>query len=465
MGESVAKFAQSRLIRVWNAIDHWLDRARIRFLCLGFLAIGFVLLVISFATTDENLQTRFGATNLGADFAGFYYAGQILNGPFPERLYDPDYQDEIYYQLLPAKKGQDYLRYVHPPLVAYAFSFLARLPYQHAFAAWLVISASLYLAGLFFTRRAVQSISSQDWSIALLLALVFEPFLMECWLGGQLSALAFLCIALAFYFEQNRRPFLSGLILGLGLYKPTLLVLLLPMLLVARRFWTLAGVAVSAIGLVGVSFLTVGKDVCLAYVPALLGFTGTATGTGMARKDFKFVDLNFFFRNLFGGPTLAGTILVVLLAAGPLAYLLVAWWRFPRLEEDRRKLIWASTLTWTLVINLYMGIYDVILVVLAALWTADVLYRQRPADRSLTVGFRALLLAIFLVSWITQPLAQLTRIQVITVVLFAMAAYPLALAMSGRRGSCQTEDTNGSAGYAGIPASPSLGFAKGPTRS
>jgi hypothetical protein len=223
---------------------------------------------------------------------------------------------------------------------------------------------------------------------------------------------------------------LSGLILGLCLYKPTLLLLLLPMLLVARQFWTLAGVGISGIGLAVVSLLAVGKETCLSYVPALLGFTGTTTGTGMERKDWKFVDLNFFFRNLFGDPTLVGTVLVMLLAAGPLVFLLVAWWRFPRLEEGRRKLIWASTLTWTLVINVYMGIYDVILVVLAVLWTADTLYRTMPVGQRLPPGFRALVLILFLVSWITQPLAQYTGMQVITVVLFVAAVYPLNLALS-----------------------------------
>jgi Glycosyltransferase family 87 len=431
MGESVVKTANSRLTRLWNALEAWLDRARIRFVCLGLLGISFLLLIVSFASTDENLQTRFGT--LGADFAGFYYAGQIINGPSPEKLYDADYQDEVYYKLLPTKRGEEYLRYVHPPFVAYAFSFLARLPYERAYQVWLIISAGLYLAGLLVTRKAAPAIPDNDWSLAILLAVVFEPFLMECWLGGQLSAYGFFCIALAFAFEQAKRPFWSGLTLGLCLYKPTLLVLLLPMLIVARRFWTLAGVGVCGIGLAVFSVLAVGQQICLAYMPALLGFTGTATGTGMERKDWKFVDLNFFFRNLFGEPTLTGTILTALLAAGPLAFLLIAWWRSPRLEEGRRKLIWASTLAWTLVINLYMGIYDVVLVVLAALWTADFFYRHRPAGQPLPQVFRALLLTLFLLSWITQPLARYTGIQVITIVLFTTAAYLLLLAFAPNR--------------------------------
>ncbi len=426
------KFLNDRLIRLWNAVDPLLDRTRIRFVCLGFLAIGFLLLIVSFITTDENLQTRLGTT-LGEDFAGFYYAGQILNGPFPEELYDPDYQDETYYQLLPTKEGKKYLRYVHPPFIAYAFSFLARLPYERAYAVWLFISGSLYLAGLFLTRQAVPAIPDPDWSMAVLLAVAFEPFLMECWLGGQLSAFGFCCIAVAFCLDQASRPFWSGMILGLCLYKPTLLLLLLPMLLFARRFWTLAGVGVAGITLTAGSLLAVGEKICVSYIPALLGFTGTTTGTGMERKDWKFVDLNFFFRNLFGEPTLTGTVLVMLLAAGPLALLVVAWWRFPRLEEDRRRLVWASTLAWTLVINLYMGIYDVILVVLVVLWTADTLYRTKPAGQPLPAFFRALLLILFLVSWFTQPLARYTGIQVITIVLFAAAAYPLALVFSGKQ--------------------------------
>jgi Glycosyltransferase family 87 len=426
----------ARISRVWASVERWLDRDRIRFLCWGLLVVTVLLMVISFATSDENHQTRFGS--LGEDFAGFYYAGKILNGPTPEKLYDPVTQDEAYFEIFPTlRPDQDRpgrnLPYVHPPLIAFVFRPLARLPYPTAYAIWLLISACLYGAGLVVTWRVMPSIPRGDRIVAILLALTFEPFLMECWLGGQLSAFAFLCMALAFYWEETGRPILSGLALGLCLYKPTLVLLLLPMLVVGRRWWTLMGVCLTALALALLSLLTVGAQLSFGYIDALLGFSGTATGTGMERKDWKFVDLNFFFRNLFGEPTLLGKILVMLIAAGPLIFLFISWWRMGWGDKIQRRLLWASTVTWTMVINVYMGAYDMILVALALLWTAEVFYRPGNRMEADFPTFKFLVFLVIVLSWITQrPVAELTGFQIITPVLFAVAAFQLRLAWKRR---------------------------------
>jgi hypothetical protein len=161
----------------------------------------------------------------------------------------------------------------------------------------------------------------------------------------------------------------------------------------------------------------------------------------MVRKDFKFIDLNFFFRNLFGGPTTMGKVLVLLIAAAPLFYLCLSWWRLGRKfspgnsrtaahgfdsHESKgtcRRLLWASTITWTMVINVYMGIYDLILVVLSLLWTADVFYKQGNRLEKVAPAFKLLVFLVIVLSWISQPLARITGFQVITPVLFALAAF------------------------------------------
>jgi hypothetical protein len=287
---------------------------------------------------------------------------------------------------------------------------------------------------------------------------------MECWLGGQLSALAFLWVTLAIVWEVRGRSILSGAALGMCLYKPTLIILLLPMLIVARRWWNLLGVGLSALFLSLLSLMTVGPKISSSYIDALLGFTGTTTGTGMVRKDFKFIDLNFFFRNLFGGPTVAGKVLVLVIAAIPLIYLFIAWWRLGSLlggksetrnsksegetrtdeaeignancnmHSDRENtatiqgLLWASTITWTMTINVYMGIYDMILIVPGLLWMADVFYREKNHLDEYFPLFKLLVFLLVILSWITQPVARITGFQMITLVLVALAALQLRLA-------------------------------------
>src|SRR5260370_23514553 len=189
----------ARVNVVWFVIERWLNRERIRFLCWGILSVTFLFMIISFVTSDENHQTQF-RKSLGADFAGFYYAGKILNGLTPENLYDAATQDEAFYEIFPTLRGQEYreyLPYIHPPIVAWLFRPLAWLPYPTAYAIWLVISAGLYGAGLAVTWRLMPSIPRGGRAVAFLLALTFEPFLMECWLGGPLFSFGFLFLALA----------------------------------------------------------------------------------------------------------------------------------------------------------------------------------------------------------------------------------------------------------------------------
>ena len=94
------------------------------------------------------------------------------------------------------------------------------------------------------TAREVRlsgAISEADKKTAFLLALAFEPFLIETLVGGQISSIGFLCLRLAIYQEQHGKQFLSGLFVSLRLYKPTILVVLLPMLVFSRRGRILGG--------------------------------------------------------------------------------------------------------------------------------------------------------------------------------------------------------------------------------
>jgi hypothetical protein len=406
-------------------LSRLLVRRRVRFVCLAFLLMSLALLAVSFATADGG-QTAFGSS-LGADYAGFYSAATIANTA-PDRLYDFDLQNRIHHSVLPREQGL--LPYFHPPFVALALRPLALLPYPWSFAAWLVLSTGLYLAGLALALRSLPRLSAADWPLVFLLALSFEPFLMECWVGGQLSSFGFFSVALAVYCFSTHRPWSAGAALGLCLYKPTWLVLLLPMLVVSRNGRALAGFGLTALALAGVSLAAVGTPTCLDYTRILLGFARTTTSSeGAAFQSAKYVDLNFVFRLLFGGPSPLTWVLLLLLLAPPLASLAVAWWKLPRSGADCRRVVWAATLTWTLLANLYIGVYDSVLVVLSALLTAEVLLQPgRGASRFRGSILPVLLLLLYLSPWVSQHLARLLGLQVYSFVLLALGAYQLLLA-------------------------------------
>jgi hypothetical protein len=413
--------------RGWlNGVRRFLDRRlrqdRVRFVSGAVLGMSLLLLAVAFATASQG-RTAFGS-DLGADYAQFYVAGTLLDRYPAERLYDFELQRRLYHEVLPGLEEQVQLPYAYPPFIAFVLWPLARLPYAWSFAVWLVLSLSLYSLGLRLLLSRLPSLSGPDRVTAVLLALSFEPFIMECWLGGQLSVLGFFCISLAWYCHQSGRPFAAGLALGVCLYKPTLLVILLPMLAVGRRWGILAGFGVAALSLAGLSVLIAGWQTCLAYTDILFGYARTTAGSTTIFRTWKYMDLNSFIRLLLGdNPALRGALFLAV--AGPwLGLLVAAWARSGRRGGVHQQLLWASTLAWTPVANLYVGVYDTIVAVPAALLGAEALYRREDdTGPALPPGFRTALFLLYVVPWFSQHLALAVGFQPYTLVLLALAIY------------------------------------------
>lgn len=412
------------LIRVGSTVERRLNRPYIQFICFLVLTMYLVVLTVSFATNVRG-RTMFGPY-LGADFGAFYIAGKIFNTHPPDRIYDAELHDRLYHEQFPDAPPDSRLPYVNAPFLILPFTVLARLPYSWAYFLWLMLSVFLYIAGFFLVWRNLDGIPRDAWLMALLLTLSFMPFLVECLAGGQTSAVGFFCLALAIVAERRGHHILSGIALSLCTYKPTLLVLILPMLVITRRYITALGFVAGCGLLTLISLLIVGWQGCVGYINALLYFTETSTSAASGLRSWKYVDINSFFRLLVGDYpylrwTLTAAVFVILL---PLLFRL--WWKADRKLPSDQRLVWATTLTWTLVLNLYLGIYDTTLAVLSVLLMTDVFYRQGDGDRlPLSPGYKLILLLLYLVPWITQPIARLSGVQLYTLVLALLGSYQL----------------------------------------
>lgn len=400
-----------------------LEPARIRFVSGAILGLSLVLLVLSFVSSSKGGRTLFGP-GLGADYAGFFTGGYILDHDPPALLYDRSFQDEVHHKLHPYLGQEETLPFVHPPFVAWAFRPLSRLPYAWSFAVWLVLSLGLYLTGIWLALHTPYSVLSDSYSLdrltVLLVVLSFEPFVMECWLGGQLSAFGLCSLALFLALDQSGRSLLAGMFLGLCFYKPTLLLVLLPVLIVARQFWTLFGVALTGTGLGLLSWATVGRDGIQAFFEAVLGLSRSTTQSGaLTLRTWKYVDLNAFTRLLLG-PSLPQRLLFLALALPPLGLLLWRAWQVRQDDREGRLSLLSIAILATPLINLYVGIYDSILAVLGVLVLAGGWLRHHQA---LPPRLQLWLVALYVVPWFTQPLARLPslHLQLYTLVLFGLA--------------------------------------------
>lgn len=386
----------------------------LRLLAGAVVLMGLVLAVTCFVTSDQG--TSAVGIPWGADFAGFYVAAQILDQGDTTKLYDRELHAQLYHRLLPKLPRDEIIPYVHPPFVAGTLRLLTWLPYDTAVAVWLFISLALYITGTLILLRACPTLDQPQRWLVVLLALSFEPFLFECWLGGQLSAVGYFSFALTYYFLKQGKPLQAGLALGICFYKPTLLLLMVPMLVIGQQWLMLAGMTVTGLFYLGLSLLLVGGDCTLGYVNVLLAFRQQSSGAeAFVIREWKYVDLNHFWQILLGKSiwktmTLGISALLVIV---PLA---ISWWRQRGLPADR---LWAASLFLVPVINLYFGVYDTVVVVQAAIILTALVIQENQGRIIVSPWIYALVL-LALVPWFTQPLAKAIGIQLMTLLMMAI---------------------------------------------
>lgn len=400
-------------------IERRLNQSYIRRMSILILAIYLIVLTVSFATAKRG-RTIFGPF-LGADFGAFYVAGQIFNNYDPASIYDVPLHKRLYHENFPDAPVNEELTYANAPFFVVPFIFLSRLPYTLAYLAWLVISIALYVTGFLILWRSLKYVPEEIRLTALLLALSFWPFLVECLAGGQTSAFGFFCLALAIAIEP-RSKFWSGAALALCAYKPTLLFLIAPMLLVTGRWLTIIGAAVGNLVLAAISFLLVGWQGCKSFANRLIFYSAAST-VEEGLRSWKYVDINAFLRLLLPHHGQLRLILTAVLALLVIPFVVSFWWRFRK--NSQRQRLWALTISWTPVLNIYMGIYDSTILVLAGLLLTAEFYRLGVRPSSLPFAYKGLLLLLYLSPLFTQGIAMATGLQIYTLAVAAFGVWQL----------------------------------------
>ncbi len=382
------------LSRLANLID-LLTPQRAVVYAVSTMAIGCLVIFFDFARAPQEISGS-------VDFPAFYNAGRILNEYPRGSLYDRDLQHKLYLEIAPASSENRYFAYT--PFFAILFIPLALLPHSIAFICWVVISLGLFAAGFWLTWSAAD-LPVRFRTRSFLIGLSFLPFFAWCVLAGQVSAFGFFWLAAAVYLDK-KKPTASGFALAMLLYKPPLLILVVPMLVVTRRWRTLVGFTISSALLILISIAVIGLDGVWSYLEMLRTFSQTKAVGKATRLE---IDLFSFFSSFVGGRLATYATLCFALVLAPL--LLSAWRRMPETA-------WALAITWTLVLNFYMLIYDTTFIILSVLFFISAFDLSRL--------LRWLLLALFLVPWPEIAIVRRFGLQVMTIVLAAFGVYQLA---------------------------------------
>jgi len=365
---------------------HWLDAERVRVYSWMILVIFGVVLIAWTAMSLPHLVDRRGKP-LGYDFMTFWSAARLALAGSPAAAYDGDTIAALQHATVPFAP-EIWFPWHYPPTFLLAVLPLGLLPYPAA--ALVFVSVGAVLWGLL--ARAV--LPPAGWIVA-----AAAPAALINLLDGQN---AFYTVALGGFalLLLERRPLVSGLLIGLLAIKPHLAVLF-PLALLAEAQWrTIAAAAVTVLLFLGVTLPAFGIATWQAFLHDL-PLTMALADTGA--HPWSTMPSPHVFALSLGAPVLAGRVLqaaCALLAAGCVWY---AWRRRGAPFEAKAATLAAGSL----LVSPYLFYYDLTWASLAVAWLA--LLGLRLGFRR---GERELLLLVWAVPAIMQPIQILTGFQI-----------------------------------------------------
>ena len=322
----------------------------------ALFAVGtaFVITVLS-ATGADAVSGR-----LGGDFPAFYAAGSIISDGDWEHLYQPARQAEAQAALFPEADGS-YLYFAYPPHAAVIYRPLAALDYRLAYAVNSLIMIGAVIWALALLRPMV-GIVRRNFEQVVAATLLFYPMLRAV-TGGQNTALSFLALAAVWRLLDDEHDEAAGLVIALLLFKPQFAIPLIGLMMVARRWRTVAASILGAVLVWGVGAATMGAGWLTMWWREASSFAAQDADVN-ANNAVSWLG---FAQGMLGSDSNAALFL-----AGPLMVattLGLIWvWHDDRLDLTTRM---AVTTIGILLLSPHAMFYDVGLVVIAAVVVAD----------------------------------------------------------------------------------------------
>jgi arabinofuranan 3-O-arabinosyltransferase len=248
----------SRGSRISEVEDLIFTERRLSLIGYAFLVANVISFAIRFYAgkwlTDKAGNLEF------TDFFQWWAGSQLAFGRNAAAVYD--YSTFSAAQILATKSPPSvtYYNYVYPPTMLLLFGPIARLPYVAGFFTWVVGTLCLYALALY---AIVPS------SLSVVLALAPLPVGKSIY-GGDATFLTAGLLGLALVFI-SRRPYLSGICLGILTYKPQFLVFFPIALVITGQWRVIVGATATASLLGGAATMVFGSDVWLLFLRSTRG--------------------------------------------------------------------------------------------------------------------------------------------------------------------------------------------------
>jgi hypothetical protein len=316
-------------------------------------------------------------------------AGGHLVAVDPAHLYDVEAQRAWENSVTGAPQFLDL--FISPPYVAVVFRPLAELPLGAACIVWAIASIVAFVGAFVLARPLADD--ARIYAFVVIAFAASEP-IAETLLSGQTSAVSLLIWIAGVRLVLAKRDFVAGLVLGLGLLKPQLFVLV-PIVFAAQRRWRgVAGFSLMALVWLAIGAIAAGPHAYVDWIAILR--TRTYLESIRAAHSFQMCSVEAMLRGLLPGSLGAIALPAQALAAVGLTIALFA--AAKRMQDAR---IWAAAILATTVAAPHLVVYDLALLALPAIVMAPRLADHRAA--------RLAFLAAFVLPWAGPILETIAR--------------------------------------------------------
>jgi hypothetical protein len=309
--------------------------------------------------------SRLAIGNLqGPDFFAFYAEARLVLATGGASMYDFGLQKAFQDRVTSHWPGEFVLLpYMHPPYFSFLIAPLGLLDYRTAYWVWAGVNLFALAAVVALLVAVSQGSTFYKLAVTALIAGFFPLFVTL--LQGQSDLVALLPLTGAYIAWSRGRAGWAGILGGLALVKPQLL-LVIPLLFLARRAWrALAGFAGVGTVLAAASLIFAGTRALTDYVAIV--FTWAIHPAEQPQIAETGYTLRGLLEHLPGGRLPALAVLAGLLLLTALA---LSW------RPDRRRLDFALAVAASVALTPFANLHDLSLLILPGYVLAE-LARER----------------------------------------------------------------------------------------
>ena len=233
----------------------------VRGLALGLLAF---LIGIHLWTWVFMLPTFVGGR---ADFRQLYAAGYMVRTGHASELYN--YESQLHFQNQVVSHGDVPLPFIRPAYQALLFVPFSWLRYRTAYLVFLAVNVALLGLCFRLLRPSMNRLAEVYWWLPAAMFLGYLP-VAAALMQGQDSILLLALVLLAGVSLGRGRELTAGVLVGLGLFKPQLVLPIALLFFIWRRWRFAAGFAISATLTGSLSIWLVGLAQTRTYARSLV---------------------------------------------------------------------------------------------------------------------------------------------------------------------------------------------------